>query len=63
MTSRAGLEEEARVGHFVRRGGSLKQPGRRGMDTAAFEDAGRTLLDEHPGDERGRMLHSPGLKT
>jgi hypothetical protein len=28
-----------------------------------FERASRTLLDEHPGDERGRMLRSPGLKT
>ncbi|WP_406101116.1 hypothetical protein OG698_02410 [Streptomyces sp. NBC_01003] len=33
------------------------------MDTAAFEDASRTLLNEHPGDERGRMLQSRGLKT
>jgi hypothetical protein len=28
-----------------------------------FEQASRMLLDEHPGDECGRMLHSPGLKT
>lgn len=63
MTCTAGLEEDARVGHFVRRGGSPNQPGRRAMDAAAFEDASRTLLDEHPGDERGRMLQSPGLKT
>lgn len=28
-----------------------------------FDRASRKLLDEHPGDELGRMLHSPGLKT
>lgn len=28
-----------------------------------FERVSRELLDEHPGDERGRMLHAPGLKT
>ena len=28
-----------------------------------FEEACRALLDAHPGDERGRMLHSPGLRT
>lgn len=33
------------------------------MDAAVFEDASRTLLKEHPGDERGRMLQSPGPKT
>ncbi|UDL97520.1 hypothetical protein [Streptomyces longhuiensis] len=33
------------------------------MEAAVFEDASRTLLEEHPGDERGRMLQSPGLKT
>jgi hypothetical protein len=32
------------------------------MDTDVFERSSRTLLDEHPGDERGRMLRSPGLK-
>jgi hypothetical protein len=28
-----------------------------------FESVSRQLLSEHPSDERGRMLHSPGLKT
>ena len=28
-----------------------------------FERIGRQLLDQHPGDERGRMLHAVGLKT
>jgi hypothetical protein len=28
-----------------------------------FESVSRRLLDEHPGDEQGRMLHSAGLKT
>ncbi len=28
-----------------------------------FESVSRRLLDAHPGDERGRMLHSAGLKT
>lgn len=28
-----------------------------------FESVSRRLLEKHPGDERGRMLHSPGLKT
>jgi len=28
-----------------------------------FESVSRQLLDEHPEDERGRMLHSAGLKT
>jgi hypothetical protein len=29
----------------------------------AFDRIGRQLLDQHPGDERGRMLHAVGLKT
>jgi hypothetical protein len=33
------------------------------MDAAVFEDASRTLREEHPGDDRGGMLQSPGLKT
>jgi len=28
-----------------------------------FQRARRRLLDQHPGDEPGRMLHAPGLKT
>ena len=28
-----------------------------------FDRVSRKLLDEHPGDELGRMLHAPGLKT
>ena len=28
-----------------------------------FAAASRRLLDEHPGDELGRMLHAPGLRT
>jgi hypothetical protein len=28
-----------------------------------FERISRQLLDQHPGDERGRMLHAVGLKT
>jgi hypothetical protein len=26
-------------------------------------DVFERVLEEHPGDERGRVLHSPGLKT
>jgi hypothetical protein len=33
------------------------------MDINVFERVGRTLLERHPEDEAGRMLHSPGLKT
>lgn len=33
------------------------------MDMDVFDRASRKLLDEHPHDEMGRMLHSPGLKT
>jgi hypothetical protein len=33
------------------------------MDLDVFERVSRTLLDDHRGDERGSMLHSPGLKT
>lgn len=33
------------------------------MDMKVFEASAGKLLEEHPGDERGRMLHSPGLKT
>lgn len=33
------------------------------MDMDVFERASRMVLDGHPDDERGRMLHSPGLKT
>lgn len=28
-----------------------------------FDRVSRKLLDEHPGDEPGLMLHAPGLKT
>lgn len=33
------------------------------MDTDAFEEARRAVLERYPGDEAGRMLHAPGLKT
>jgi hypothetical protein len=32
-------------------------------DTDVFDCASQTMLDRHPGDERGRMLRAPGLKT
>ncbi len=32
-------------------------------DTDVFERTSRSMLDQHPGDERGRMLHAPGQKT
>ncbi|MFC4004113.1 hypothetical protein ACFS2C_22915 [Prauserella oleivorans] len=33
------------------------------MDPDEFEHASRAVLERYPGDERGRMLHAPGLKT
>lgn len=33
------------------------------MDMNVFERVSRKLLEDHPGDERGQMLRSAGLKT
>lgn len=32
-------------------------------DPERFERVAQRLLDEFPGDERGKMLHSPGIKV
>lgn len=34
-----------------------------GRDIDVFEPASRKMLDQHPGDERGRMLRASGVKT
>lgn len=44
----------------------MAQPDRASLPFEApsvFERIGARLLDAYPGDERGRMLHAPGLKT